>query len=101
MLTAYGHHEHTYEVVCACGHLQQVHHSLVAGEKIPRAESVGKGVAVPEKTAGFPHTCKKCGYGECEATQINASYSDESDIILYTCKKCGFVERQAEGTGNT
>lgn len=101
MLTTYGHHERAYDVVCSCGHTQQIHHAISAGEKLKPKEEVGKGVAVPVKSAGFPHTCKKCGYGECEPAQINAPYSDESDIIFYTCKKCGFVERQADGTGNT
>ena len=100
MLTAYRHHEQVYEAVCSCGHVNQIRHALSAGEKLPQKAEVGKGIAVPAESAGFPHTCKKCGYGKCEPTQINAPYSDESDIVLYTCKKCGFVERQAEGTGN-
>ena|SRR3989338_2543099 len=89
------------ETVCSCGHVNQIHAGLVAGEKIKPQEAVGKGLAVPDTSPGFPHTCKKCGYGECEPTQINAPYSDESDIYLYKCKKCGFVERQADGTGNS
>ncbi len=101
MLTAYGHHDGMYEVVCTCGHTNQIHRVLRAGEKLRAKEEVGTGIAVPLETRGFPHTCKKCGYDECEPTQINAPYSDESDIYLYKCKKCGFVERQADGTGNS
>jgi len=101
MLTAYEHHDRVYEVVCTCGHTNQIHQGLKAGEKISSHEEVGTGIAVPIESSGFPNKCKKCGHGECEPTQINASYSDESDIYLYKCKKCGFVERQADGTGNT
>ena len=101
MLTAYAHHDAVYDVVCSCGHINQVHRALSVEEKLPQREKIGDGVAVPLITASYPHLCKKCGYGECEPTQISASYSDESDIYLYKCKKCGFVERQADGTGNT
>lgn len=101
MLTAYRKHEQTYDVVCTCGHTNQIHQTLQAGEHVPEKETRGDGVATPVESAGFPHVCKKCGFGFCEPTQLNASYSDESDILLYKCKKCGFVERQADGTGNT
>lgn len=101
MLTVFAHHDGVYEVVCSCGHTNQIRRVLKAGEKVARKEEVGSGIAVPEETAGFPHTCKKCGHGLCDPTQINAPYSDESDIYLYRCLKCGFVERQADGTGNT
>ena len=67
---------------------------------MPQKAQVGEGIALPEKSAGFPNTCKKCGYEECDVNDLGAPYSDESNIILYTCKKCGFVERQADGTGN-
>lgn len=101
ILTAYGKHEQMYDVVCSCGHVNQLHKKLEAGEKAPRQETKGSGIATQLKSAGFPHTCKKCGFGFCEPTQLNPSYSDESDILLFKCKKCGFVERQADGTGNT
>ncbi len=101
MLTVFAHHDGAYEVVCSCGHVNQIHHALRAGERIKTKEAVGTGIATPLEEKGFPHTCRKCGYGECEPTQINAPYSDESDIYLYRCLKCGFVERQADGTGNS
>ena len=65
-------------------------------------EQRGSGIITEEPlSGGFPHICKKCGYGECDVVDLNPPYSDESNIYLYRCKKCFFVERQADGTGNT
>ncbi|MEK6825955.1 MAG: hypothetical protein AABY00_04165 [Nanoarchaeota archaeon] len=86
--------------ICSCGFTTIIPEIAFAQPK--EKEQVGAGVIREEtSTGGFPHTCKKCSYGFCDPTQINAPYSDESDIYLYRCKKCKFVERQADGTGNT
>ena len=69
---------------------------------LPRQDKkeTGQGVAKETETMDFPHTCKKCGYEQCDVESISARYADESDIYLYRCKKCKYVERQADGSGN-
>lgn len=87
--------------VCECGFTKILPH-LQSTEKIKKKEKVGEGIEEDSSSSsGFPHTCKKCGYGECEIYDLGAAYSDESNILLYQCKKCNFVERQADGTGNS
>lgn len=85
---------------CKCGKTYEFSESPRVSEKVHNKE-VAPGVIKELETQGFPHICKKCGYGECDAEIIGAPYADESDIYLYRCKKCKHVERQADGTGNS
>jgi len=88
---------------CICGFTKERHYHVITSEKIKKKEEVGKGISKEKDEdggEGFPHKCKKCGYGECTIFQIGAPYADESDIYLYKCRKCKFIERQADGTGN-
>jgi DNA-directed RNA polymerase subunit M/transcription elongation factor TFIIS len=85
--------------VCTCGFSEKHSDSIVTTEKIAH-KKIGKGVLKEQKTAGFPHKCKKCGYSKADIDTISAMYSDESDISLYKCKKCGHVERETDGSGN-
>ena len=85
---------------CRCGFFKEVERGFLPSEKRVISEK-GQGVLETEKEAeGFPYICEKCGHGESEVCDLEASYSDESNIYLFKCKKCGYVERQAEGSGN-
>jgi len=86
--------------ICKCGYVKEIEDSVSVSEKGRRKQKVGKGVAEAVVEKGFPHICKKCGFGECEVYDLGASWSDESNIYLFKCKKCGFVERQADGSSN-
>jgi len=87
-------------LICSCSFVKELKSDIKTSEKIPKKSEIGKGVAVEIKTHGFPHKCKKCGFGECDVYDLGAKYSDESNVYLYQCKKCGYVERQADGSGN-
>ncbi|MBM3233019.1 hypothetical protein FJZ18_02540 [Candidatus Pacearchaeota archaeon] len=84
---------------CDCGFSRELPEIKLNNSKINT--ELGQGIYQEDiSTNGFPHICKKCGYGECDVADLNPPYSDESNIYLYRCKKCKFVERQADGTGN-
>ncbi len=87
--------------VCRCGYASEVREGFSFGQKVIHTATLGAGVLKEETEEGFPHDCKRCGYGECELVDLGCSYADESNIYLYKCKKCGHVERQADGTGNS
>ena len=74
--------------------------SLVTSEKLVEKEQIGGGVLNEMEQPGFPHICKKCGYDECDITDLGCFYADESNVYLYKCKKCGYTERQADGSSN-
>jgi len=84
--------------ICKSGHID-MSFSLESSQE-NKIEEKGGGVHKEYNPPGFPHKCKKCGYGECDLTDIGAPYADESDIYLYKCKKCKYTERQADGSGN-
>ena len=85
---------------CGCGAVKEFEGQIGSAEKINRKE-VGEGVIKDRKTkGGFPHKCRKCGYGLADIETISAFYSGESDISLYRCKECGHVERETDGTSN-
>jgi DNA-directed RNA polymerase subunit M/transcription elongation factor TFIIS len=84
---------------CICGFIREHKGDVLSVEKINKTE-VGEGTFKPEKRAGFPHTCKKCGFDKADVDTISAFYSDESDISLFRCQKCGHVERVTDGTSN-
>lgn len=84
--------------ICKSGHID-MSFSLESSQE-NKIEEKGEGVHREYEGPGFPHKCKKCGYEECDLTEIGAPYADESDIYLYKCKKCKFTERQADGSGN-
>jgi DNA-directed RNA polymerase subunit M/transcription elongation factor TFIIS len=84
---------------CICGFIKDHKGDVMSIEKITQ-KKVGEGVFRPEKREGFPHKCKKCGYGKADVDIISAFYSDESDTSLFRCQKCGFVERVTDGTSN-
>jgi DNA-directed RNA polymerase subunit M/transcription elongation factor TFIIS len=90
-------------VQCSCGYKENIetNHNIGVDEIIPKKAEVGKG-AVTQKhdLNGFPHTCRKCGYGEAEAVELGVFYGDEAGVYLFKCKKCGYSERQSDGTGN-
>ncbi len=86
--------------VCSCGFVTPITELTFAQPQ--EREQKGEGVLKEESSlAGFPHICKKCGYGECDVVDLGPPISDESNVYLYRCKNCHFVERQADGTGNT
>ncbi len=87
--------------ICQNGHTIAEGLEVRSTEMFPQKEKVGVGIMPEESMSGFPHTCKKCGYEECEITDLGAQYADESNIYLYRCKKCQYVERQADGSGNS
>src|SRR3989344_2822010 len=80
---------------CSCGfatNLPEMHFS-----KTKEKDEIGSGILKEDLSSnGFPHTCKKCGYGECDVVDLGPPVSDESSVYLYRCKKCKFVERQAD-----
>lgn len=82
---------------CECGFRKEVSQA-----KFCSKGEIKKEIGIEEEivTKGFSHICKKCGYGECEISEIGAPYSDESNIFLYICKKCGYTERDGYGTSN-
>ena len=84
---------------CSCGFTTSLPEIIFAQPK--EKEARGEGIVKETLAAGFPHTCKKCGRGECDVVDLRPFFADESNIYLYRCKKCKFIERQADGTGNT
>lgn len=102
ILTTYETKQGTIEGVCAKGCTPARHVHVTTTETVLHAPHTGAGVIPEDKNEhGFPHTCKQCGYEECEITDLGAQYSDESNVYLYRCLKCNHVERQADGTGNS
>jgi DNA-directed RNA polymerase subunit M/transcription elongation factor TFIIS len=91
------------KLVCSCGFSKLVIEgkNISFDEKQPIREKRGEG-AVEKKhdLNGFPHICKKCGFGEAEAIELGVFYGDEAGVYLFKCKKCGYSERQSDGTGN-
>ena len=88
--------------VCSCGFKKQVN-PVTTSEKITKPEEKGEGVADKTNSGegkGFPHQCKKCGYGFADVVDLGVFYSDESNIYLFKCKKCSHTERDAYGCSN-
>ena len=86
---------------CSCGFIKEINSDFSFTEVI-KNNNIGSGVLDQNDllTSGFPHTCSKCGYSECDIDDLGVQIGDESNIILYRCKKCKYVERQADGSGN-
>jgi DNA-directed RNA polymerase subunit M/transcription elongation factor TFIIS len=86
-------------LICFCGFAEELNSDVKTSET-HKITLVGEGVAKKQKSKGFPHKCKKCGYNGCDVYDLGAPYSDESNVYLFQCRKCGYVERQADGSGN-
>lgn len=82
---------------CECGFRKELEEGFEAGEKFKSGKK-GEGVWKKIESKGYSHTCKKCGYGECEVHEILSQWSDESNTYLYMCKRCGYVQRDGYGT---
>jgi len=89
--------------VCSCGFKQVIGMGdTINFEEKQKQKPAREGGVVEQKhdLGGFPHTCSKCGYGECEVHELGVFYGDEAGVYLFKCKKCGWSERQSDGTGN-
>ncbi len=89
---------------CSCGFKQLIsagdgENSFEEKQKLKEKRS-SEVVEHKHDLGGFPHTCGKCGYGECEVIELGVFYGDEAGVYLFKCKKCGYSERQSDGTGN-
>ena len=88
---------------CSCGNKQLIRAEETTNFEEKQKQKEARSSEVVEKKhdlGGFPHTCGKCGYGECEVHELGVFYGDEAGVYLFKCKKCGYSERQSDGTGN-
>lgn len=85
---------------CSCGFAKNFESKTIE-ENVPQKEKRSSEVVTEKhETRGFPHKCKKCGFGEAEVLELGVFYGDEAGVYLFKCKKCGYTERQSDGTGN-